>query len=624
MKKYVLLMGCLLLVVYSATGLAQSYCDNGPYSAQYIWVESVASGGVVNLSGPHPDYQGDQDHLYESYVDYTDLTFNWQSGLNEVDLVPGALPALAGLNMHWQMWVDVNVDGVFAANERMVAVNGVGPINRQFDLSDLQLSEDLTTRARISMAYMENAPSCGVIGYGEVEDYSVTIQAPTVPTWRVPEDYATIQQAVNAASAGDRILVNDGAYQGSVIVDKPLLIESVNGYLSTSVSAPYEGYSFLVTAPAVTIKGFELSAQTLRRVASIFFTDTADDGQVIDNRCHTGQSWGTNNFNVYIDGAERVTVTGLDCHTQPGSYTPAAIWAIDTSDSQFINNNISGQAYFGIYVADSMQTQVLGNTLSGNFRAGLGIDTSDRIIVQDNVCDNNQFQTYPIPINFFHSFHNGNGLSAYQSYELSFVNNACSNNLNHGIHVDSTVDVTIAGNAVEVNGADGIHLSASDSLHISNNSGSNNSQAGLLMDQVSNSLVEFNQLTANGRMAMLVDSSDSIITRNLFSYTGNVVDCQFELDGAADLQIYLNEFNLNGSGQLCSTSVAANLWLSPSPVGYLYAGEAMSSLLGNYYSDADHTDVDANGISDAVYVLPGNEGVDAFSLSVPLSSYDFQ
>jgi len=35
-------------------------------------------------------------------------------------------------------------------------------------------------------------------------------------TWNVPGDYATIQQAINAASAGDTILVAAGTYHESL------------------------------------------------------------------------------------------------------------------------------------------------------------------------------------------------------------------------------------------------------------------------------------------------------------------------------------------------------------------------------------------------------------------------
>ena len=42
----------------------------------------------------------------------------------------------------------------------------------------------------------------------------------------VPDDYAKIQWAVDAASAGDTIIVRPGTYNENVDVDKPLEIRS--------------------------------------------------------------------------------------------------------------------------------------------------------------------------------------------------------------------------------------------------------------------------------------------------------------------------------------------------------------------------------------------------------------
>ena len=66
----------------------------------------------------------------------------------------------------------------------------------------------------------------------------------------VPDDYSTIQAAVNAASPGDTIIVRDGTYTENVKVDKKrLTIRSQNGPDSTIVLAEDQDDSiFNVTA----------------------------------------------------------------------------------------------------------------------------------------------------------------------------------------------------------------------------------------------------------------------------------------------------------------------------------------------------------------------------------------
>jgi parallel beta-helix repeat protein len=73
----------------------------------------------------------------------------------------------------------------------------------------------------------------------------------------VPDKYSTIQEAVNAASPRDTIIVRDGTYTENIKVDKRLTIRSENGADSTIIQAndPDE-HVFNVTADYVEISGF--------------------------------------------------------------------------------------------------------------------------------------------------------------------------------------------------------------------------------------------------------------------------------------------------------------------------------------------------------------------------------
>jgi parallel beta-helix repeat protein len=72
----------------------------------------------------------------------------------------------------------------------------------------------------------------------------------------VPDNYSTIQSAVNAASYGDTIIVRDGTYIENIKVDKRLTIQSENGQDSTIVrAASNDDNVFNVTADYVEISG---------------------------------------------------------------------------------------------------------------------------------------------------------------------------------------------------------------------------------------------------------------------------------------------------------------------------------------------------------------------------------
>ena len=76
----------------------------------------------------------------------------------------------------------------------------------------------------------------------------------------VPDNYNTIQAAVDAASPGDMIIVRDGTYTENVDVNKDhLTIKSENGAEVTIVQAANpKDHVFKVTAPYVEISGFTI------------------------------------------------------------------------------------------------------------------------------------------------------------------------------------------------------------------------------------------------------------------------------------------------------------------------------------------------------------------------------
>jgi len=78
----------------------------------------------------------------------------------------------------------------------------------------------------------------------------------------VPDDYPTIQAAVDAASDGDTIIVKAGTYIENVNVNKSLTIESENGAEVTIVQATnLNDHVFHVTANYVNIRGFTVRGE---------------------------------------------------------------------------------------------------------------------------------------------------------------------------------------------------------------------------------------------------------------------------------------------------------------------------------------------------------------------------
>ncbi len=86
----------------------------------------------------------------------------------------------------------------------------------------------------------------------------------------VPDNYPTIQQAVNAASDGDTIVIRDGVYIENIKINKSIIIKSENGSANCILQAAYKRKPvFDVNADHVNISGFTIKNSTAFRIAGI-------------------------------------------------------------------------------------------------------------------------------------------------------------------------------------------------------------------------------------------------------------------------------------------------------------------------------------------------------------------
>lgn len=102
---------------------------------------------------------------------------------------------------------------------------------------------------------------------GSTSTANMAVEYQPVTNLNTSATYATIQSAIDAATAGDVIEVCAGTYPENVIVSKAVTLKGANADLSCfgsrgseSVIAPATGLPLSVTASNVTINGFEMTA----------------------------------------------------------------------------------------------------------------------------------------------------------------------------------------------------------------------------------------------------------------------------------------------------------------------------------------------------------------------------
>ncbi|NJO91260.1 MAG: T9SS type A sorting domain-containing protein [Chloroflexia bacterium] len=159
-----------------ATGLSDggssSYCTSKGSSTQYEWISSVKLGTYTKNSGSN-----------SGYGDFTSTTVNVSPGMS-VTLTPSF--ASSEYTEYWNIWIDINKNQVFDANELVFSSNGNSAVSGTLNLPS---GSSGTTRMRVSMKYNASPTACETFSYGEVEDYTVNItggtldtQAPSVPS----------------------------------------------------------------------------------------------------------------------------------------------------------------------------------------------------------------------------------------------------------------------------------------------------------------------------------------------------------------------------------------------------------------------------------------------------------
>ena len=267
----------------------------------------------------------------------------------------------------------------------------------------------------------------------------------TPRTIYVPDDYSTIQAAVNAADSGDTIIVRDDTYTENVNVNKDhLTIQSENGAGLTIVQAANpSGDVFAVTADYVNISAFTAKGGHI----GIHLID-AQGCQISENLC-TNNYWG-----IRLDSCQDTTLT---------------------------HNEIRHSGDWGIHLRYSSGNTIRENDSSMNGAANICLWYSNENVIEENTC----------------SLSGWNGIILLDSKDNLLEDNACSDNDWSGIDLSSSSQNTLRGNTCARNGHYGIFLAESSSNIVTDNTCFNNGMTGIRLRNNSNNTIYLNNFVDN-------------------------------------------------------------------------------------------------------------------------------
>lgn len=231
-------------------------------------------------------------------------------------------------------------------------------------------------------------------------------------TVTVPDDYPTIQAAVNASGAGATIFIKAGTYHEHVTINKSLSLVGEAAQNTTIDGDDTSGNVVFVTTDNVTLS--DLTIRNSQVGFSGIRIDSASNCNLSDNyvvnnwygvilhQC-SGSNVVENNIRNNADGVHIESLSRNDVvngNTIIGQ-SFFGVHLISSSNISIAKNNVANNA-FGIYLDASSNNQITQNNASyGGY--GMYLDTSsENSVVGNSITGNNMYGVY------FYSYSNNN------------------------------------------------------------------------------------------------------------------------------------------------------------------------------------------------------------------------
>jgi len=251
----------------------------------------------------------------------------------------------------------------------------------------------------------------------------VAASTPSVPSG------GSIQDAIDAASAGDTIYIAAGTYTENVVVNKAVTLRGAGPDVCTVTAASSTTHVFNVTADGVTISGFTITG----------CTDAA--------------------YGINLEGVDGCCIFGnklLD--------NPIAIALRPGSDDNVIESNyISTTGDFGISLISSDNNLIKGNRVElDSVGQAIWVDTCSNCEIIANACSVTSGSAIRLVGNMGDGYFSGNivrgnvckdstiGISLNNGADNLIESNICTN-IGNAIRIDASYGKTSSGNIIRGN-----------------------------------------------------------------------------------------------------------------------------------------------------------------------------
>lgn len=269
----------------------------------------------------------------------------------------------------------------------------------------------------------------------------------------VPDNYSSIQEAINAASVDGTVIVYNGTYSENVELNKKL---SLLGDGLPTVDAQQKGSAIRITADGCVVKGFRCVKAKYPSNAGIRVESNSN--LIENNTCDK------NNIGIYL-------------------YS-------HTSDNMILNNEIYHNCGCGVSLSYSTKNTIAENEIYENCGNGVSLyHSSNNTITSNEIYENNN-----------------HGVSLMKSSNSTILNNTCRRNSDGICLMFESSNNSIMKNGIHANYKNGIELwdSSKNSLYlntfVNNSLNANSDRADNIWNSPSKVIYVYNEKEYNRYM----------------------------------------------------------------------------------------------------------------------------
>lgn len=247
----------------------------------------------------------------------------------------------------------------------------------------------------------------------------------------VPDDYSTIQEAINYANPGDVIFVREGTYFEHVVINKSVSLIGESVY-STIIDGSGVGSVVRITIGNVNIRGFTIRGSGSQPYDSGITVDHCNkvnisSNIITENQCgislHSCTKIMISNNTIYSNINHGIILyysSDNVIHRNTIIDNCDGICFYASAKNILSSNNISLNDNYGISLYYSSNNRIFANNIILNDDSGIYLTLdSDKNTIYHNNFINNTLQVWSDSVNFWENGNEGNYWSDYEGKDLN-------------------------------------------------------------------------------------------------------------------------------------------------------------------------------------------------------------